>query len=87
MWPNYRKGIKVGAITTFGVASLWFGYCYFLSTLPVITDVSLALAFQPWQDNWKLSLVMGLIPGSIAGLVGTFRPVINTKKEPKDLSL
>jgi hypothetical protein len=40
----------------------WFAVCVWLSRLPVLTDVSVALAFQPWWRHWPVGLMLLLIP-------------------------
>lgn len=55
-----------GIATPFVVGALlggsWFALCVWASRLPVISDVSLAYAFQPWWRNWPVALVVSLLP-------------------------
>ena len=40
----------------------WFMTCAWLSQLPVISPVSLALALQPWWRHWPVGLMLLFIP-------------------------
>jgi len=50
-YPNYRRGIVWGLIAGLITSSVWFGWCYALSQMEPMTDLSLGLAYRPW---WRI---------------------------------
>jgi hypothetical protein len=37
-------------------ATMWMALCYWISSLPVISPVSLSLAFTPWWRHWQVAV-------------------------------
>lgn len=50
--------LLIGALLSCG----WFVACALTAQLPVISPVSLALAFQPWWRHWPIGLGLLLLP-------------------------
>jgi hypothetical protein len=73
-FPNYNKGLRWGLGCGFVCAALWFANCYFISTLPAISEVSLSLAFQPWWRHWLAGVIIFVIVSIIVGLFAALRP-------------
>jgi len=75
-YPSAKKGVKVAAIAGTIAGALSFGASCWMASLPAITDVSICWSFRPWWrlSNWVEALVFGIIVGTIAGLIATFRP-------------
>ncbi len=82
MYPNFKKGLAVGLAAGFTSAVLVFGLCYWASTLPAVSDVSLTWAFRPWwrSSNWMAALWAFAFVGVVLGLLAAFRPDLNGKK-------
>jgi hypothetical protein len=55
---SFAISVLIGVLLWCG----WFAVCVWLSRLPVLTDVSLAVAFQPWWRHWAVGLMLLLIP-------------------------
>ncbi len=64
---DIRAGLRFGALAGAAAGLAVFGMCYFMSTMPAITDVSLTWVFRPW---WRLSnLVAAIIAFALVGVV------------------
>jgi len=50
--------LSIGAM----LAASWFLMCAWLGSLPVISDVSLSLAFRPWWRHWPFAIAIFLMP-------------------------
>ena len=37
-------------------ATMWMALCYWISSLPVVSPVSLSLAFTPWWRHWQIAV-------------------------------
>lgn len=48
----------IGALFVAG----WFLLCAEVASLPVISDVSLSLAFRPWWRLWPVTVALFLMP-------------------------
>jgi hypothetical protein len=61
----------------------WLALCWWVSTLPAVTDVSLSLAFRPWWRHWEGGLFVGFLLGIVTGVFATFHSMRNPviKKE------
>ena len=44
------------------LAAGWFLLCAWVESLPVISDVSLSLAFRPWWRHWPFAVAIFLMP-------------------------
>lgn len=81
MYPNWRRGMKVGVIAGTIAALLMFGLSYLMSQQPAITPGSAALAFRPWWrlSNWIDSAGAFVVTTGIFGLCAAFRPDFGKK--------
>jgi hypothetical protein len=67
MLNGTKQNIVAGFLIGSGLSTGWFVACFFLSQLPVVSPVSLALSFQPWWRYWEMSVVLFVLPFVIAG--------------------
>ena len=71
--------LRLGLIWFFGTTVFctigWLALCWWVSTLPAVTDVSLSLAFCPWWRHWEGGLFVGFLLGIITGMFATFHPL------------
>jgi hypothetical protein len=71
--------LRLGLIWFFGATVFctigWLALCWWVSTLPVVIDVSISLALQPWWKGWEVSLFVGFLLGLIIGVLAAFHPV------------
>jgi hypothetical protein len=76
MSPNFKKGVVVGPVADFAAAMLAFALCFWTSTLPAVTPVSLSLSFRPWwqESNCLAALVAFLSAGLVFGILAALRP-------------
>ena len=61
---NFVAALLIGS----GLSTGWFFACFFLSQLPVVSPVSLALSFQPWWRHWPIAVVLFVVPILIVGV-------------------
>jgi hypothetical protein len=77
---NRKKGLIVGPVVGLVFALLYFGLCYWMSTLPAFPG-SLPSAFRPWWRYWRDSLVLFLVVTFMAGVLAATRPEIKRKPD------
>ena len=83
-YPDIKKGIRWCFIVGgFAVAS-WMGWCYWASTIPAVSEVSVSLALQPWWKLWKVALFLFLVTGMPIGILAAFRPDVRGHKKTDD---
>lgn len=56
------KAVCIALLIGCCLAAAWFRFCYFVSQAPVISPVSLALAFRPWWRHWEMGGALFLLP-------------------------
>ena len=62
------------------IGAAWFGLCWWLSTIPPVTEVSISLSLRPWWSNWSSGLFFALVTGLPAGILAAFRPDLSDGK-------
>jgi len=67
---NIVAALSIGVLLATG----WFLVCFSLSRLPVVSPVSLAIAFQPWWRHWQFGVVLLVLPVLISGAFLLRRP-------------
>lgn len=67
MLNGTKQNTVAALLIGIGLSAGWFSACFFLSQLPVVSPVSLALTFQPWWRHWPVSVVLFVVPIVIAG--------------------
>jgi hypothetical protein len=77
-WPNWRKGALFGMTAGLTLASAWMGWMVFVSTLPVVSPVSISVAFSPWwrASNWVSAGFVFVVVGGITMILVAFRPTM-----------
>jgi hypothetical protein len=75
--PNHRKGLRWGLGCGFVCSLLFFATCFFASTVPAISEVSLPLAFQPWWKYWGIGVSTFLVTSLVVGVLTALRPSIS----------
>ena len=80
-YPNIKKGVRWCCLVGGVVGSLWFGLCYWFSTIPPASEVSLSLALRPWWGNWSSALFFALVTGLPVGIIAAFRPDFGDTKQ------
>jgi hypothetical protein len=55
---NFLFAVAIGALLSCG----WFVPCAWIGSLPVISPVSLSLAFQPWWRYWGMGVILLFAP-------------------------
>jgi hypothetical protein len=82
MHPNFKKGLVVGLAAGFIAGVLVFGLCYWGSTWPAVSEVSVSLALRPWwkSQNWMAAIDAFALVGSVFGFLAAFRPALKSKK-------
>ena len=73
-YPNYKKAIRVGLIVA-GICFIVFVlFFYWVSLGPVMSEVSLSLAFRPIWRTIYLAIFPSIVCGFIIGIVAAYRP-------------
>jgi len=71
--------LRLGLFWFFGATVFctigWLALCWWVSTLPAVTDVSLSLAFRPWWRHLEGGLFVGFLMGIVTGVFATFHPL------------
>ena len=70
---HVKYGLKWGTVIGLLFGVCFFVSCYCISTIPPTTPLSLSLASRPWSRILFPSLVVFLITGGIAFVVGALR--------------
>ncbi len=68
MQQPQKRTIGLAFLIGLLLAASWFGACYWLSRLPVISVVSLSLAFRPWWRHWQIAALLLFLPGSLTAM-------------------
>lgn len=85
MWPNYRKGIKVGVIAGVVFGGGLFGIGMILRQIMISED-----APSVWPSTKPLSMLSAgifLFMFVVFGLLGALRPEIKAKKDSDNPSM
>jgi hypothetical protein len=74
MQPRLPKYSGLGLLIGLLFATSWLLACYWLSQLPVVSDVSLSKAFQPWWRYWFVAAALLVLPVPLpAGIADLWR--------------
>jgi hypothetical protein len=78
-YPNIKKGILWCFIVGGIIGGGYFGFCWWVSTLPPVSKVSLSLALRPWWKNWSMALFLFIVTGVPVGILAAFQPIRDKK--------
>ena len=81
-YPNWRKGIRVGAITGAIAGVIAFVACIIAARSPAATDVSICWSFRPWWrlSNWIESGIVAISFFIVMGFLEAFHPENRKRK-------
>src|SRR5690349_18449758 len=82
MRDKLRQELIVAVLIGVLLAGGWFLLCDWLSRLPVVSYVSLALAFQPWWRYWPVGLLLLLFPALCATMAEFLRCLLGVGTTP-----